>query len=311
MKTSSENQLPANEKWVHLVDGGELEYIGLITIHSVSVENFRCAICGLELNISDYDHIGPISEYKEGTMKTIAYSAVHYGASFLGASIRSIIDHVDAYYVLYSPQGSHGTRISEPCPESREQLYAIARQAAGDKLLWVDGTWTQEGQQRESILKICPDADVIVVLDADEIYPDGLVPELIAQTSAWGKRAIRVPMVHFFRSFYRAVIHDPAYPPRIIYPRIKDGEATAQCRPIAHMGYAQPTPIVKYKLKIHGHRAELRTDIDWFKERWLVNAQQDCHVVGSQYWNPEPVNPWNYLPEWMQDHPFAYLEVIP
>ena len=251
--------------------------------------------------------------------KVIAYTALLYGASYLAYSIKSIIDHVDAYYVLYAAAGgSHGTRISEPCPETREQLHAIAARAAGEKLRWIDGNWTQEGQHREAILQVCPAADVIVVLDSDEIWPshefnglffqylDGLV-----DIGTW--HAFRWPMIHMWRSFYRGVLHDPAFPPRVILPKVKNNEVTTLSNnpPIVHFGYAQPSSIVRYKMKIHGHRAELRTDIDWFRDRFMVNAQEDCHPVGSEWWNPEPVDPWLYLPEWMQDHPFAQLEVIP
>lgn len=251
--------------------------------------------------------------------KIIAYTALLYGASYLGYAIRSIIDHVDEYYVLYAAAGgSHGTRVNIPCPESREQLYAIASRAAGEKLRWIDGTWTQEGQQRDSILDICPDADVILALDADEIWPphtyDGLFWRYLEGVAEIGTyHAFRWPMIHMWRSFYRGVLHDPAFPARVILPKVKGNDVITlnYNPPIVHFGYAQPSSIVQYKMKIHGHRAELRTDIDWFIERFMANAQHDCHPVGSEFWNPEPVNPWDYLPEFMQDHPFAQLEVIP
>ncbi len=44
-------------------------------------------------------------------------------------------------------------------------------------------------------------------------------------------------MIHFFRSFYRAVLHDPAYPIRVIRPKYTGGEVTYVGRSIAHMGY--------------------------------------------------------------------------
>lgn len=238
-------------------------------------------------------------------MTTIAYTALHYGRDYLADAIASVIDHVDAYHVLYSAVGSHGTRTTIPCPETRDELLSIAHAAAGSKLVWHDGQWPHEGAQRDSIFAIVPDADRVIVLDTDEIWTH--TPDILRSADRANARQVRVSMVHFWRSFYRAVLHDPAYPVRIHYPQ-RTGEATVT-GPIAHMGYAQRSEIVRYKLSVHGHRAELRSD--WYENVWVPNAQADCHPVGSDYWTPHPVSPWVYLPNTMRDHPYADLEVIP
>lgn len=245
----------------------------------------------------------------EAPIKIVSYTALLYGREYLGYAIRSVIDHVDQHVILYCPHGSHGTQVDIPCPESRDELYAIAQRAAGDKLLWIDGDWTHENQQRESIYQYAPDADVILTVDADEIWPE----TVIKMATAWESvRKVRIPIIHFWRSFWRGIIHDPAYPERFTYPQRADGETTQGHVNgfICHMGYAQPSAIVDYKLRIHGHRNELR-DVDWYmRERFLPNAQQDCHPVGSEWWNPEPINPLDYLPEWMAEHPYFNRQVI-
>lgn len=246
-------------------------------------------------------------------MMRIAYTALHYGSPYLAAAIRSVIDIVDKYYVLYVAQGSHGTRNTMRLPESdtRIALQKIAHEAAGNKLLWVDGDWQHEGQQRDAIHEICPEADAILVLDYDEIWADGLAYDVINNYALPSDRQkFRVPMVHFWRSFRRCVLHDPAYPIRII-TKDGEGEATASGeRKIAHMGYAIPDWLLRYKMSIHGHKGELRQD-GWYANRWMANEQRDCHPVGSEFWNPEPVNPFNYLPHWMMNHPLYQYEVIP
>jgi len=247
-------------------------------------------------------------------MKTIAYTALLYGKSYLGYAIKSVIDYVDEYWVLYSAVGSHGFRTEVPCPESRYELYAIASAAAGDKLHWIDGEWQHEGFQRDSIFEHVPDADVIVVLDGDEVWPTDLVPAALQMISTIDCRVWRVPIIHYWRSFQRAVLHDPAYPIRMICPKVETGESTFTTTPalfINHMGYAQPASIVEYKQLTHGHRGAWRKDIDWFNDRFMANAQEDCHPVGSEFWNPETVNPWEYMPAFMKHHPFAQMEVIP
>lgn len=258
-------------------------------------------------------------------MKVIGYTALHYGSDYLGWAIRSIIDHIDEYHVLYAARGSHGSRTFQPCPDTREDLYAIASRAAGNKLRWWDGDWTQEGQQRDSIFGYAPDADVILTLDADEIWPEALVYCAIDQ---WSEakliqcRSWRMPIIHYWRSFYRAILHDPAYPERVIYPHVGNAwdreHGVCYINPpptgrefINHMGYAQRSEIVDYKQLTHGHKGEWRRDINWFQDRFMANAQQDCHPVGSEYWNPEQVKPLDYMPAFMVEHPYYKLDVIP
>lgn len=247
-------------------------------------------------------------------MKIIAYTPLHYGRDYLAAAIQSVIDHVDEYHVLYTAQGSHGHRSNVPCPESENELFQIAQMAAGSKLKWTRGDWTHEGQQRDDIHRIVPDADVVIALDSDEIWAEGqaewAIQYAIINDSV---KRFRVPIIHYWRSFHRCVLHDPAYPERVIMPkRTGNGKDTVPDNYgyINHMGYAQRLDIVEYKLKTHGHKAEFRTDCDWFNDIYKANRQRDCHVVGSEWWNPEPVNWREYMPSWMERHPYADKDVI-
>lgn len=251
--------------------------------------------------------------------KVVGFTALHYGRDYLAYAIRSIIDHIDEYHVAYSAIGSHGHRSNVVCPETRDELYAIASSAAGDKLRWHEGEWPYEGAQRDSIHQYAPDADVIVVLDSDEIWADGLLPYILRSPgiNQIKVRRWRVPIIHYWRSFYRCVLHDPAYPERVIFPKNATGEATIEPYPVGgynfsinHMGYAQRPEIVRYKLETHGHKNEFRRDCDWFTDKFMANAQTDTHPVGSEYWNPERVDPLDYMPRWMQDHPYYHMQVI-
>lgn len=245
-------------------------------------------------------------------MKVIAYTALHYGRDYLAAAIRSVIDYIDEYHVLYTPAGSHSHRTDVPCPETRQELYMLAWAAAGDKLRWHDGEWSHEGQQRDTIYQIVPDADAIITLDADEIWPVTVIERTLMAARYAQSRVYRVPIIHYWRSFNRAILHDPAYPERLVIPGVKPGQhAYLDQGFINHMGYAQRSEIVGYKLLTHGHRNEFRRDCDWFRDVFLANRQSDCHPVGSEYWNPEPVNPLDYMPGWMAQHPYYGLELIP
>lgn len=246
-------------------------------------------------------------------MKIIAYSALKYGRDYYDAAIRSVIDAVDQYHVLFAVNPSHGHYDPTPCPETEDELRAIAEHRAGSKLHWHRGHWAYEGQQRESIHQYAPDADVILVLDADEVWPETLTQQILdlpAQDAPVSK--LRIKMIHFWRSMHKAVLHDPAWPERVIYPKQTNGHtfSLSVCGSISHFGYAQRPEIVEYKWRIHGHKNELRRDCDWFNDVFMANRQNDTHPVGSEYWNAETVNPLDYLPAWMAEHPYYGMDVI-
>lgn len=248
-------------------------------------------------------------------MKIIAYTALLYGSDYLGYAIRSVIDHVDEYHVIYDQtgHGSHGHTTERECPDKRWDLINIATNAAGDKLRWHDGQFAHEGYQRDAIHQYAPDADVILVVDADEIWPaDPFLDYALGFAKSNNFQRIRIPMIHYWRSFHRAVLHDPAYPERIICPNARRETITlpSDGRFINHMGYAQRSEIVEFKQHTHGHKGEWRKD-DWFSTVFMANTQTNCHPVGSDYWQPEQVNPLDYMPAWMADHPYFNFEVIP
>lgn len=250
-------------------------------------------------------------------MKVIAYTALMYGKDFLSYAMTSVSDAVDEYWILYAAEGSHGSRTSIPCPDTRDELYALAAYTAGTKLRWIDGDWNSEGEQRDSIHKLVPDADVVLNVDADEIWSAGMVERVLsavteprhAFVSRW-----RLPFIHYWRSMYRAVLHDPAFPERVILPQVHGGTTDTLNigQVVHHMGYAQRSEIVRFKLLTHGHRSEFRRDVDWFRDVFMANRQHDTHPVGSEYWNVEAVDPFALgLPEYMRQHPFAGMDVIP
>ena len=253
-------------------------------------------------------------------MNVVAYTALHYGKEYLGYAIRSVIDHVDAYYCLYTPIGSHGHRTDLPCPDTRDELCAIAQQAAGSKLVWHEGIYPQEGAHREMIHQLAPDADVVLVVDADEVWGDvdgiSVAQHAIAVAIGLEARTFRVPFIHYWRSFYRQITQDPAYPIRVIVPKRPEREgyiprlgATIRSS-IHHFGYAQRPEIVRYKLETHGHKGEFRKDVNWFEDIFMANCQYDCHPIGSEFWFPDNIDPWQLLPDFMLEHPYANLQVI-
>jgi len=250
-------------------------------------------------------------------MKVVAYSKLHYGTEYLASAIRSVIDRIDEYWCLYTPVGSYGYTTARPCPDSVQDLYNIAQRASGAKFNWYagrPGEWTNEGAHGDTIRRLAPDADVYVTLDHDEIWADGLLAAAIDYAVSENAYTVRLPMVHLWRSFWRGMAHDPAFPERVKYvhgERSTDVTLHERGR-IFHFGYAQRAEIVEYKQWVHGHRGEWRRD-DWFNTKFAPNAQDDVHPVNLDgWWNAEPVDPFALgLPEWMREHPYAEMEMIP
>jgi len=100
-------------------------------------------------------------------IKVVGYTALHYGCDYLSYAIRSVINTVSEFHVLYTDKPSHGSRSDAVCPDSEQELHELAWQAAGSKLRWHYGTWLHEGEQRNSIYDYAPNADVIICADSD------------------------------------------------------------------------------------------------------------------------------------------------
>lgn len=154
--------------------------------------------------------------------------------------------------------------------------------------------------------------DFLVALDADEIWSDGLLPKSVELAKQQPNvKTWRAPIRHYWRSFHKAIT-SPDLPDRLINLRANTMAASTipgEFGVIHHMGYAQPTRYIDYKWKIHGHKHEYRRDIDWFKERWLTNAQMDVHPVSRNHWNAVDVE-LSSLPLLLRNHPYAGMEII-
>jgi hypothetical protein len=249
--------------------------------------------------------------------KVAAIICLHFGADYIAHAMHRVADVVDDYYVQYSPVASHGHASPVPCPETYEQLSGVVRSAIeqiNKPLYWHTGYWNSEGDQFKEAMRRS-DADIVVKLDADELWSPGLLAAVIEQGIERNVYEMRVPLWHYWRSFHKAFTHDPAAPGRVYLRMIRDGASTFN-KPadmpedftIHHFGYALPVALMRYKVQSHGHMNQFRRDCDWINDVYAANRQQDCHPVGSEYWmQTEDVTP----PEFLHDHPFYGLEVIP
>lgn len=252
-------------------------------------------------------------------MKIHSLTILHYGADYLSWALRSVYNQVDQLNVFYTPTPSHGHRANVPPIENKEKLQAVAyTYDPDDKIKWFDTLGViREGEQRDLALQTIKDmgADIILVLDYDEIWPRNTLYNALLAAKNGNWRNNLVNMVHFWKSFSWAC-KDDGWPVRIINLEYDNGDAylPREFGPVYHFGYAISNETMRYKWLIHGHKNELRSE--WFEECWGVWPPVDnCHPTnglsdeGKPFWTPEPFDK-RQLPEFMRDHPFYELEKI-
>lgn len=243
-------------------------------------------------------------------MKTLAYLPIHYGREYLDATIRSITDHVDEILILYTYEPSYGQKGSIKNPESRQELRDIAFNAS-NKIKWVEIEPTnQENIHRKKAFDYSNGFDLIMAVDADEVWDD--VEE--AKKEAWDSKCQNVNVGgdcwwHFWRSFNECH-RDGFYPTRFHVVGGKKESTIIHKGKIYHMGYAQSEAITKYKISVHGHKS---IPGSWFNDKWLNYKKGE-----TKYLHPDSRDVWietqdfdkTKLPKVLKDHPYYNLDKI-
>lgn len=245
-------------------------------------------------------------------MTTVAFTVLHYGTDWLPYSVASVAPCVDRWVFAYSPTPSHGHGTDLPCPDSEDDLRNAVQSAIGQTPFdWYRGSWPHEGAQRDLIYQVAPESDVILVVDADEVWHAGAVPLVVQAALASGAQYNRLPFVHFWRSL-NYVCLDAALPTRVIVPRAPNDQGHEaylnDVPPVLHFGYAIRNELMFYKWQIHGHKAEMspeRWATWWPRYRdWSVERGPffDLHPVNKDYWRA--VRYEGALPDVLTEHPF-------
>lgn len=256
----------------------------------------------------------------------IAYTAAHYGKDYLAWAIRSVQDLVDEVHILYTSNPSFGYGTNLECPDSEGELYFEAHRflRPDRNVHWHRGSWKTEGEHRNEIIRIARErgAHLILSVDADEVWDRQTLSEQLDSAEKDSERDTLVPFVHFWRSF-GYVCSDPSRPVRIIKPSGTIGTVryAAQRIPVLHFGYCLPERLIRYKIAIHGHRAEWRPE--WLDGKFLPwkpgELTKDVHPTcgwnssfGDFFWNVRKVDPElvPILDATMHDHPYRNLELI-
>lgn len=238
--------------------------------------------------------------------KVLAYIPLFYGAEYLEACIRSMHPFVEKIIIVYTPVGSQGHDTSIPCPETRDELYAIAMCVNDElgKIEWHDTNgFANENAHRRYILQHAEGYDLVFTLDADEIVEPQDIELAFQMAYESQARHIRLEgFINFWRSFNHVCL-DGFLPFRIVNLRNRDGNDTVKCR-VYHFSTCQAEKTVRFKWLVSGHKNELRSGwIDHVYLAWTPeNNFGNLHPVALDLWNAAPFDK-NLLPDVLKQHP--------
>ena len=238
-------------------------------------------------------------------MKIAAYCPLHYGKEYLRWSIESIYDFVDKIIILYtgSPSYGHGTRLV--CSDSHDELRSICNRP---KIEWHEGCWGGEGHHRDSVMRYVGGYDILLPLDADEVWEPSALERCVRSVATSTERSYMTSgFIHFWRSFSWCC-RDVWMPVRAINLRSPGGTGSVAGM-IYHFGYAQNPATIRYKMDIHGHKDEIRPR--WFEDIFLgwPERKTDIHPTTLNWWNAEQFDKTT-LPQLLKNHPYYGLETI-
>ena len=244
--------------------------------------------------------------------KKLGFCNLHQGRPFFKYAVEAIYPQVDKIFIFYTDTPSQGYKTPLECPDKRQELYDDIKPFM-DKVTWIDGHWDTEGEHVDAVRAHTKGCEWLVRFDADEIYQPGSVDYFVKQAEKTTFKDFRVPMFHFWRSF-NWVCRDAQFPFRLERLRGATGWGWLSDEDdkykIIHMGYAQPTNYIKYKMQVSAHKPEWRPN--WYGDCWLSNAKDNIHPVSyipNPLWNAEPFDKTK-LPEVLKNHEYYDKEII-
>lgn len=232
-------------------------------------------------------------------MKILAYYPLHYGKEYFEASLQSIVKVVDKIIILYTPTPSQGFATPYPVPDTREELREIALRYNAE---WVDGEWGQENAHRSYIYQYADGYDLILAVDADEIWDENILVSSAKEALKSGAKYIGIRgFVNFWKSFNHAC-YDGFTPIRFVN-LVGHGNFVVDGK-IYHFSCAQSYLTMRYKLSVTGHKDEIKPN--WLEHVYLRWSKEnnfgDLHPTAIGLWNACDFDK-NSLPSILKRHP--------
>jgi len=246
-------------------------------------------------------------------MKVLGFISIMYGKEYLRESLLSIRDHVDKMVVAYTYNPSHGHRTTLKCPDTVDEIHAICTEVLGSKLIWDEKqSYSHEGEHRAVARKYADGYDLILTIDADEVFEPTEVQTALQYAYSNPQRYYGIKgYVNFWRCFDFAC-YDGFRPIRIENLRSQNNQQNLECPlTIYHFSTAQSEEITRYKYTAFGHANELKPN--WLNGTFYAwdrtNQIKDLHCVAYDIWNAEPFDK-TILPDFLKQHVNYNKELI-
>lgn len=237
--------------------------------------------------------------------KVLGFMSIHYGTEYLRESLLSVIDNVDIMVVAHTKKPSHGYEGTVDCPETEDEIFNICLEVAGSKLIWdSQEMYASESRHREFRYRFSDTFDLILTIDADEVFKSDEIPKALDYAFKNKERYYGIDgYLNFWRSF-NYVCKDGFRPIRIENLNAKNQLQNINCPlTVYHFSTCQSEKIMRYKYKIFGHASEIKKGwLDDVHYTWTPeNNLQDLHPVSIGLWNAVPFDK-NTLPEYLWKH---------
>ncbi len=246
-------------------------------------------------------------------MKVLGFMPIFYGKEYLRESLTSIKDHCEMVVVAYTPNPSHGFGTTDVCPDTEQEIFTIATEVLGNKLIWdKHDNYHAENQHRQRAYNYSSGYDLILSIDADEVYDTKDLYYALNYAYTHPQRYYGIKgYINFWRSFNWAC-YDGFRPVRIENLGANNNDQNLECPlTIYHFSTAQSEPVMRFKYKIFGHASEIKPD--WLNKThygWnTTNQFGNLHCVANDIWNAEPFDK-NKMPEFLKQHPNFNKELI-
>ncbi len=256
-----------------------------------------------------------------GRLRSGAMVLAYKQEEYIAYSLRCLAPHVDRVAVMYSEARFVTSAVNERfgTPDRTRQLLSELCHVFRN-IEVIEGAWDSEPEQRQAALDHLKTggAEVCLIVDADEIYPEGMVERVLSEI----ERSNHPGAVYYaryvtcYRRFDYAIESDHRTPVAVHLdddtefcrrPRRPSGPRRDLPSEVYywHMGYVLSDERMWEKIHTFSHAREVLPD--WYEEKWLKWAPSTTDLFRK-----EPASRWpravridpRILPKVLHEHPY-------
>lgn len=237
-------------------------------------------------------------------MKVLGFIASHYVGSFGKECLLSIRDHCDKVYICHSTGASQGFNTELPPPETSTEIYNLAKELLGDKLIWEEyPSFPNESEHRRMRYRHTAGFDYCLVTDWDEVMQN--IPEALEYVRNHPERFYGAAgFKHFWRGneYFFEDHHRPIRIEKLTVANLDENLNLPL--EVFHYSLCVSPEIMQYKLQVSGHKNEFRPD---FYDKWTnwtlekIDEITDLHPTLPGLWM-KPTKYTGELPKFIKNY---------